>query len=1315
MIILKHLSVEHFRLLRRIDLHFPPRGSILIQGPNEAGKSTLFESIYFALYGEALSSDTTRRKGTNLDELIAYGEKSATVTLTISIGATELAVTRSIERGRGQKASLTVRRLGMPEERPVTSLTTVNQRIVRELGQIDGETLRNSGLIEQKGLGRVERLSGSQREATLRRLLGLEKFTRLAEQFKLMPEDEEELKRSAEHLKLAELQARIPEVSAQLGETEAALDAVAVVEALTEIDQQQNEITEQRNAIESLEIQRNEIKGRQSRIKQLKKANETLGEIIAAYDAIAEAQREMPELERQITELDRREREELPALEQRVRELSELSKSFGTLEHMAADLLTVVNTIKELEQELREHEHIQETLSDLDGQITHAQLLVDEAVQSQNEVEEQNRSGKPKLEARLQRLKALSARLYELQKTEEQRTQTLAQSRLAEENGAALRKIWRELQEAEKEQGLVEREARQVQQRADAVEQRWRKINIRRQLVEWQRLKGLSQGLAQAEQQLQAAHMHQEKLTNAEDEAKKAKLKQMGFFFAVCAGFVIAAVMIFVCFLSGLSTPGVLLIAVLVLLAILGGRQAGQWYKAKLFHENARQVTQEGVNRVSMMVAARQAAVRMGGNHEALAQIEREITSLGGSIPATVEDAQRILEHHPETEESIAELQQRLNQSRDEAQAARNQVNVTMEAVASLRKEYTRLQDQRRQEDWDVIDEKIRAIQGRIEQLRGEISSAAGQEGLPIPVGEVTGHSGVLPPISSANVASEAELKIHIDDTVRATEREIAILEGKMDVVPDLEAQVKIHRDALEILLARKKAMVERAEQFQASNPVQRMERAREQQVALREALRSLQDTLRLRVQPLGVTFGQAAINTAEQAARKQLDALHIALGSKEEKQTRYNAYAERLKDRQESLSEHYRRLAKFSGSLGSWVVPHNTFAEPLVALRLRCEREIQEAKEATIQDELESLKLQEGALNARIALCLQEIEETQERIAALLAQRSRPTPKGYVRDEVISIWPLVGEHTPEDREALERQQADLAEELRALEAQELALSEQLQTGGRKLDLEEARQRMERQERNYQTKKRGSLLLQATIDRLMRKMLPRIEYYMQQFLPALTVGRYHDVRLSTEADESVASGGALQLNVWEPAASAYIPSTAFSGGAADQISLALRLAFAVAALPRELNAAPGFVMLDEPLTSSSRERVRALVDIVTGDMLGQHFEQTLLISHNSAFDPGHFNHHVYIENGIVTESNLPTPTGADYSATLIPGQPITTPLPEVSVTSEQEIEMAELEDTASEIVVATNKDDEKAGSDESATARVPIASPIAAE
>src|SRR5207248_9831807 len=84
MIILKHLKVKRVRLLRNVDLYFPQRGSILISGPNEAGKSTIFESIYFALYGEPLGY--AKRAAPSLNELIHYGEKRTIITLALAIG-----------------------------------------------------------------------------------------------------------------------------------------------------------------------------------------------------------------------------------------------------------------------------------------------------------------------------------------------------------------------------------------------------------------------------------------------------------------------------------------------------------------------------------------------------------------------------------------------------------------------------------------------------------------------------------------------------------------------------------------------------------------------------------------------------------------------------------------------------------------------------------------------------------------------------------------------------------------------------------------------------------------------------------------------------------------------------------------------------------------------------------------------------------------------------------------------------------------------------------------------------------------------------
>src|SRR5205823_13256857 len=160
--------------------------------------------------------------------------------------------------------------------------------------------------------------------------------------------------------------------------------------------------------------------------------------IIVAYDAIAEAQRELPELDRQIAELDRSEREELPALEKRVNDLVDLTRTFGTLERMSNDLLTIVGTIKQLEQERKQYQELQGDDDKLDEQIIHARLEVDRVRQALHELEERRRAGRPQLDARLQRLERLREQLSDLHEAEEASTQRLNHPEVFVENRAQL-------------------------------------------------------------------------------------------------------------------------------------------------------------------------------------------------------------------------------------------------------------------------------------------------------------------------------------------------------------------------------------------------------------------------------------------------------------------------------------------------------------------------------------------------------------------------------------------------------------------------------------------------------------------------------------------------------------------------------------------------------------------------------------------------------------------------------------------------------------------------------------------------------------
>src|SRR2546421_1526919 len=1299
MITLKHLTVERFRLLREINLHFPQRGSILIEGPNEAGKTALLESIYFALYGEALTPLVSNHHKRTLDDLVLYGASQAKVSLTLSIGDSELSITRSIKRQAGgaeQQVSVEVRRPGMPDGDPITHLTAANECIITELGRIDGETLRNSYFIEQKGLNRLEELPGHEREVTIRRLLGLEKLLNLTEQFKLTPDDERKLLESTQRLKLAEIQARIPELSQQLGEVETALDAVTVSEDLAESSQQEADIAEQHLSLEQLHTKRTRLKARLGRIQHLQKADTILGEIIVAYDAIAEARRELPELDRQIAELDRSEREELPALEKRVNDLVDLTRSFGTLERMSNDLLTIVSTIKQLEQERKQYQELQSHNDELDEEIIRARLPVDQAQQALHELEERRRTGRPQLEARLQRLENLRERLADLQQAEEAYIQRVNHPEVIVEKNTQFNKIKRDLQEAEQQLEQLKTEADQAEQEADGLEKDWRKLSLACQLEEWQRLKELSQDQAEAEQQVMAAYQKQERLPFAAVEARQAANKWLIIVIGAAAlGVIVGIAALFSAPLAGPGGQVILSLLALVSLAVAGWG----WFKYTRVHQDAQQAhqrMQEAISQVGKVVAAREAVIRSGsylssrqglpvsqtGFREGLAQVEQEIRALGGTVPRSREEAEHLLRSievgtpgspivQQDIGETLAAMQQRLSEQRDAARAAGSRVNQAMETVAALRQEQQRLEEQRKKEgleipasndadrpsssggkkDSDDFEAIFRKERIAIEDRQHEIATRAGEEGLPIPTFFVTypperaslrlplpddnaREQDVEPnPLSPITPSRYASLEIALADTIRATEQEIASLDSKFDEAGELASQLKNYQDVLDVLLARKREMAERRERFRIENPDHQLDHAREQQHALRTALQSLQDSLRQRVKSLGVTFGQTAVSNAEAGARKQLETLNFTLAARVELESRHARFAAVLKDRHDSLSDQYNQLAKLSASLGSWIVPPNPFAETLAALRTRCQQEIIDANQSHILHELEQLQLQEKASQAKIALCQQEIENVQERIAGMLVQHNRPSAKGYSAADIIAVWPLVGNYTPHDRSRLTQERASLGQELQQLEQQELALSTQLQAGSQKLDIEQARLRQEQQERGYQTKKYGSLLLSTVIERLPRKILSRTEYYLQHILPILTTGRYHEVRLYVT--------GPFQLRVWDPTASAYISTSTLSASAADQLSLALRLAFAIATLPRDLAATPGFLILDEPLSYFDRARTQALVDVITGPTLSQHFEQILLVSNSSALDPAMFPYHLCLDGGLIVSSNLP--------------------------------------------------------------------------
>ena len=200
---LRRLRANDFKQLRAIDLVLPQRGSILVQGPNEAGKSTLFEAVFVALFGRPLD-------GKRLDDCIRHGAEEAYLRLEVALpGGREMAVTRRLRRTRSVYLLEIAGPEGEVEE--LRGAAVIGPRIEAELG-FDGDAMLDTCFVEQKKLDKLEGMSLRDRERSLLKLLNLDRMQRLADDLRVSRDDEVRLERLRTRRDLADVQTRLPDL-----------------------------------------------------------------------------------------------------------------------------------------------------------------------------------------------------------------------------------------------------------------------------------------------------------------------------------------------------------------------------------------------------------------------------------------------------------------------------------------------------------------------------------------------------------------------------------------------------------------------------------------------------------------------------------------------------------------------------------------------------------------------------------------------------------------------------------------------------------------------------------------------------------------------------------------------------------------------------------------------------------------------------------------------------------------------------------------------------------------------------------------------
>jgi len=364
MIKLLSLSAKGFKQLDIEELKFPQKGTVLIVGRNESGKSTLFEAIYFALFGEGL---VPSRGVKGLPDLLGYRREKGLVSLTFSIDDTICEVTRVLKRKGAHEHKL---KILAPRPETISGARAVNERIQKELN-LDGDALLNSCFVEQKNLEKLENLRSEERQRSIARLLNIESFKRMEDEFKEEVRNlEEQEARTAHKLELAVILEEIPQVESEKLKVEHRL---ALITLLKEREELSNKVREDegraasfKSDIEKLQGQMGEIQEREKRFPQkLERLKNlvALKEMFQDYNSIIDGMREAKnnlssiasdmehtrELEKRIDELNMSVKGEADRLEKKREELREVSTNAALFNN--SSLLTSWEVTKKSEDE----------------------------------------------------------------------------------------------------------------------------------------------------------------------------------------------------------------------------------------------------------------------------------------------------------------------------------------------------------------------------------------------------------------------------------------------------------------------------------------------------------------------------------------------------------------------------------------------------------------------------------------------------------------------------------------------------------------------------------------------------------------------------------------------------------------------------------------------------------------------------------------------------------------------------------------------------------------------------------------------------
>ncbi|MCF6191360.1 MAG: AAA family ATPase [Cocleimonas sp.] len=181
--LIRSLHAKNFRKYHKLEVDdIPPKGVITVAGLNESGKTSIGESICFALYGRTFVLDKK-----NLHKIISWGRDNAEVTLKFSAGDVQNPDNYTLYRSfhRDGKVEVNLQKEGS-EDIVLDSVDAVSDTLMKILG-FDYDAFASSFYLAQRELTTPDPNSD-----TIKKMAGIGDYGRLHDEFFRTNEKKEE-------------------------------------------------------------------------------------------------------------------------------------------------------------------------------------------------------------------------------------------------------------------------------------------------------------------------------------------------------------------------------------------------------------------------------------------------------------------------------------------------------------------------------------------------------------------------------------------------------------------------------------------------------------------------------------------------------------------------------------------------------------------------------------------------------------------------------------------------------------------------------------------------------------------------------------------------------------------------------------------------------------------------------------------------------------------------------------------------------------------------------------------------------------------